>query len=378
MSSSSETLPSKIDTIPALSIPPFEATPVGLIVHSDHVPYEVWEAYGAGLQRVEGALQFVIGDWLNYGPSHYGEKYAQALTIWGEDAYVRLRQYAWIANKMQLYTRVYNLSWTYYREVATLEDTEEQFYWLALAERGDKPEDPDEHWSVARLRQEIQKASFQKRIQKAKETSEGAFDKRWSLEVADLATYSCDKQFDFIITDPPYPREYLGLYGVLAERAKEWLKPSGLLLAMCGQSYLPEIMAAMGKYLSYYWIGCYLTPGQPTPLRQRQVNTTWKPILIYALSDSQYKGKIFGDVWTSPGPDKEWHEWGQSVDGMLSIIQQVCLPGQSIFDPFCGAGTAGVAALKHGCFFRGIDIDETSIALARARLQEASIDPETL
>ena len=53
---------------------------------------------------------------------------------------------------------------------------------------------------------------------------------------------------------------------------------------------------------------------------------------------------------------------------MLSIISQVCLPGQSILDPFCGAGTTGVAALKHGCLFEGIDIDESSVDIAKARL----------
>lgn len=195
---------------------------------------------------------------------------------------------------------------------------------------------------------------------------------RWRVDQADMQTYEAGRRFDFIITDPPYPREYLPLYGALARRALDWLKPGGLVLAMCGQSYLDTIMAMMGEHLDYYWTGCYLTPGQPTPLRTRQVNTTWKPILVYGLPGGSYKGKIFGDVWVSEGNDKDLHKWGQSESGMYAMVKQVCLPGQSIIDPFCGAGTTGVAALRHGCTFRGVELDEQNTGIARARLAEVS------
>jgi len=227
--------------------------------------------------------------------------------------------------------------------------------------------------SINREYQDIIKE--ERRIQREKERSDLiqksqaiAPDERWSVQVADIHTYQPDRQFDFIITDPPYPKEYLELYTVLAERALEWLKPNGLLLAMCGQSYFDQVMNNMAQYLEYYWTGCYLLPGQPTPLRQRQVNTVWKPVVIFSLPGNKYKGKIFGDTWKSDENDKAFHKWGQSESGMLSIISQVCLPGQSILDPFCGAGTTGVAALKHGCLFEGIDIDESSVDIAKARL----------
>jgi len=191
---------------------------------------------------------------------------------------------------------------------------------------------------------------------------------RWSVEVADIREYQTQQRFDFIITDPPYLKEYLPLYEVLAQRAGDWLKDGGLLLAMCGQSYLDQIYEMMSRHIDYYWTAAYLTPGQPTPLRQRQVNTTWKPILIFSKGD--YHGKIFGDVFRSDGNDKSLHKWGQSESGMYSMVSQVCLPGQSILDPFCGAGTTGVAALQHGCLFAGIDIDEQNTRIAAARLVE--------
>lgn len=192
---------------------------------------------------------------------------------------------------------------------------------------------------------------------------------RWYIYQGDIRTWTAPRQYDFIITDPPYPKEYLPLWESLAERAAEWLKPDGLLIAMSGQSYLDEIYKLMGKHLSYYWTSCYLTPHQPTPLRQKQVNTSWKPLLVYSLN-GDYSGKTFGDVYTSPQPGKDNHDWEQSVDGMLAIIKQVCLPGQYILDPFCGAGTTGVAAIKHGCLFDGLEMEQDNVNISKGRLND--------
>jgi site-specific DNA-methyltransferase (adenine-specific) len=193
-------------------------------------------------------------------------------------------------------------------------------------------------------------------------------DERWNVYHGNMETIELNKQYDFIITDPPYSKQYLPLYETLAIRSNEWLKDGGLLVAMCGQSYLNEIYAMLSKHLTYYWTAAYLTPGQPTPLRQVNVNTTWKPLLIFR--NGQYKGKIFGDVFKSDRNEKEYHKWGQSESGMYDIISKMCLPGQSILDPFCGAGTTGVAALQFGCLFDGIELNIENVNISKARLND--------
>lgn len=189
---------------------------------------------------------------------------------------------------------------------------------------------------------------------------------RWNIYHSDFRKWRQEKQYDFVITDPPYPKEFLPLFEDLAIYSKLWLKDGGLLIVMSGQSYLDEIYEMMSRNITYYWTSCYLTPGQPTPLRQVNVNTTWKPLLIFRKGE--YKGKIFGDVFKSDGNDKDFHKWGQSESGMYDIISKICLPGQSILDPFCGAGTTGIAALKHGCFFDGIELDLENVNISKARL----------
>ncbi|GIV52237.1 MAG: hypothetical protein KatS3mg038_2758 [Candidatus Kapaibacterium sp.] len=208
----------------------------------------------------------------------------------------------------------------------------------------------------------------QQRHEMARAVAEIATSDRWQVWQDDIRTWQAPRQYDFIITDPPYPREYLPLYETLAQRAAEWLLPGGLLVVMVGHYYLPEIIEMMTRHMDYYWTACYLMPGQPTPMQQRAVNACWKPILMFTRKGERYSGKTFSDVFRSPEPTKEHHEWEQSVGGMRSIVAQLALPGQFILDPFAGSGTTGVAALMHSCLFHGIDTDADAVAIAKKRL----------
>lgn len=192
---------------------------------------------------------------------------------------------------------------------------------------------------------------------------------KWHIYEGDIRTWKTDRKYDFIITDPPYVKEFIPLYETLGKRAKEWLKPGGLLIAMVGQTYLEECIKLLSKNMTYYWCGAYMTPGTPTQLRQKQVNCNWKPLLIYSL-DGNYKGRIFQDVYTSEANDKTFHKWGQSESGCLSVVSRICIPGQSILDPFCGGGSFGVAALKLDCLFDGLDIDKDNCNISRRRLND--------
>ena len=193
---------------------------------------------------------------------------------------------------------------------------------------------------------------------------------RYRLAVADIREYELEPaSVDFIITDPPYPAEYLDLYGALSEKAARWLKPGGVLLVMCGQSYLPEIMYQLEQHMLYHWTLAYLTPGgQAVQLWQRKVNTFWKPVLWFV--NGEYDGDWIGDVAKSAvnDNDKRFHGWGQSESGMADLIERFTYPGQTICDPFCGGGTTGVVAVKMDRFFVGIDNDPSCIKTTKERL----------
>jgi hypothetical protein len=197
-----------------------------------------------------------------------------------------------------------------------------------------------------------------------------AVTERYHLILSDIAQAKLDPEsVDAIITDPPYPREFLPAYEDLAKLAAHALKPGGSLLVMVGQSYLPEIVRLMTPHLRYHWTLAYLTPGgQATQLWERHVNTFWKPVLWFVKGE--YKGEWVGDVTKSAvnDNDKRFHHWGQSESGMADIIERFTVPGQTILDPFLGGGTTGVVALALNRRFIGIEIEEETFKVAQARI----------
>lgn len=188
-------------------------------------------------------------------------------------------------------------------------------------------------------------------------------------DFAEVGPTLAASSFDAIITDPPYPKKYLPLYGLLAEQAAHLLKPGGSLLAMAGQSYLPEIFNLMTPHLRYNWTVAYLTPGgQAVQLWQRNVNSFWKPVLWFIKG--KYTGKWAGDVATSKvnDNDKRFHHWGQSESGMADLVRRFSEPNDLILDPFCGGGTTGVVCYDLSRQFVGIDIDIDAIEASKQRL----------
>ena len=175
---------------------------------------------------------------------------------------------------------------------------------------------------------------------------------------------------DVILTDPPYAKAYLELYNDLAIKAADVLKPGGTLAVMVGQNYLPDIFKLMDvPGLSYRWTVAYLTPGGQSPqIWPKKINTFWKPVLLYT-KDPEDEMRWIGDVSRSGGNDKDHHKWGQSVSGMIDLIDRLSNPGDLVLDPFMGAGTTGIAAIERGRKFIGIDLSEEAVTEARHRME---------
>jgi site-specific DNA-methyltransferase (adenine-specific) len=178
---------------------------------------------------------------------------------------------------------------------------------------------------------------------------------------------------DWIITDPPYPKEFLGCYSDLAAFAAEALKPGGGILVMTGQSYLPEVIRRLEERLEYCWeLSCHLPRGAPQIWTQ-QINSFWKPILLFSNGE-RLLDRWTGDFYAAPpnDDDKRFHDWGQSVGGMEELIRRFSSAGQTICDPFMGGCATGVAALARGRYFVGGDIDEAHCIQAATRLRGAA------
>ena len=66
------------------------------------------------------------------------------------------------------------------------------------------------------------------------------------------------------------------------------------------------------------------------------------------------------------------HETQKPLPLMLELVELFTDPDDLVLDPFCGSGTTGVACLRLGRRFIGIERDEKYAAVARERLEAES------
>lgn len=104
-----------------------------------------WREVGRSLNAVDSCYKFLLGDWLNYGASQYGEMYEEACKETGLD-YSTLVHYKSVCLSIEFGRRRPNLSYSHHREVSELQP-KEQDNWLELADLG--------NWSVMTLRSKL-------------------------------------------------------------------------------------------------------------------------------------------------------------------------------------------------------------------------------
>lgn len=157
---------------------PGELSRVGLVLPPE-LDFDEWSRVGVVLRDIQSGSLWWWGDWLNYGERAYGEKYAQALDE-SDYAYQTLRNAAYVANRVEMYRRRYNLSWGHHQSVAELDPTEAD----ALLEQAEK-----NGWTVRDLR----------RARRAVKTQ----------ETPDLPA----GKWRSIVADPPWPYEDWPTFG---------------------------------------------------------------------------------------------------------------------------------------------------------------------
>jgi hypothetical protein len=109
-----------------------------------------------------------------------------------------------------------------------------------------------------------------------------------------------------------------------------------------------------------------ITAIKPGPDGTFKVPKGWKPRLP-RTSCSVFRSAVNAN-------EKECHDHSQSMSGMLDIVEAITEPGQLILDPIMGTGTTGVAALRLGRKFIGIEADKKMFKIAKRRLADEGGD----
>lgn len=94
-------------------------------------------------------------------------------------------------------------------------------------------------------------------------------------------------------------------------------------------------------------------------------------------------GKQMRSVWAIGTPSRDEKKYGKHpTQKPLDLLERIVLastnPGDLILDPFMGSGTTGVAALKHGRRFLGIDREREFANVAAKRMMDVVAAQDTL
>ncbi len=122
-----------------------------------------WFAAGRKLGVIGRCSQWWIGDWIRYGNSRWGEKYAEAARVTGYDV-ASLRNMAWVAAQFDSSLRSDKLSWSHHVLLAPL-TADEQPVWIERA--------ISERLSVADLRLELRASGYGSRGEKGVADDQG-------------------------------------------------------------------------------------------------------------------------------------------------------------------------------------------------------------
>jgi site-specific DNA-methyltransferase (adenine-specific) len=100
---------------------------------------------------------------------------------------------------------------------------------------------------------------------------------------------------------------------------------------------------------------------------------------LWAITDRPVPG---GEqvVWPLPTPAAREkvhgrHPTQKPIALLDRVVAASAQPGDLVLDPFCGSGTTGVAAVRAGCRFLGLERDPEYVALAARRLRATEPAP---
>lgn len=183
---------------------------------------------------------------------------------------------------------------------------------------------------------------------------------------------------DMIVTHPPYPQESLPLWSDLGQLAARVLVPGGILAALTGQYWLPDVMARLREHLAYGWTYCQPLPGASARVMSRHVGQTWKPWLCFT-NGPWPSGRVDWHPDTlAPDPRaKGRYTWEQQVGPARQLVERLSPHGGLVLDPMCGVATYGVAALAAGRRFVGTEADAGRFDQSVERLHGAETNPDS-
>ena len=177
---------------------------------------------------------------------------------------------------------------------------------------------------------------------------------------------------DAVVTDPPYGVNYKYASHVDSAENLAALVPLFLREArrIAKRTAVFTGTKNLGLYADADWVYSWVVP-QGAGVSAYGF-TCWTPIAFYGKDAFAGKGS-YPDTFVDYKAKREGvdHPAEKPLSVMLWALERFTHPGQTVLDPFMGSGTTGVACMKLGRNFIGIEKDPGYFAIAQRRIEQA-------
>jgi site-specific DNA-methyltransferase (adenine-specific) len=207
-----------------------------------------------------------------------------------------------------------------------------------------------------------------------------------------------DKSVDAVITDPPYfvseslitsidnlkmlndlrwEDDFLWIPSI-----SQLLRDGGALYVFTGDDQISYLKKELRNNQFRVFGRLHWVKTNPLPSYTKRSYRGGVELALYCIRNGHKndfnidKQRDMRCVWEYPivgGEDRTIHPTQKPLPLIREWINDCSQEGDTIFDPFMGSGTTGVACMQLGRNFIGCEIDPTYYAIAEKRIREASM-----
>lgn len=181
---------------------------------------------------------------------------------------------------------------------------------------------------------------------------------------------------DAVVTDPPYGIGFK--YATHDDDPEKWFALIDEVVPLCRAIARFVIMPSCAvKRLPWWyenhkpdWIVAW---HKGSPGHQSAIGfNDWEPHVVWGRP----KRPMHDYFSTQCGFDPNGHPCPKPVEYASWLVTRAAGAGETVCDPFMGSGTTGVAAVKAGRKFIGIELDPIYYDIARRRIDDALARPD--
>lgn len=219
-------------------------------------------------------------------------------------------------------------------------------------------------------------------------TSDCGTVKLWQADCLDVLPTL--QGVDAVVTDPPYGvessqngmRRQLGhkistnYAGVFADTPEYIAATCVTAIELCIKKAAAVAVSPGFKCLNLYprpsHIGGFYYQGQSTVTAWGAA--WWQPVLFYGKDPKT--GHLQRDMFIGKSNGSQCdidHPCPKEIGSWSLLVERMSHEGQTVLDPFMGSGTTGVACVRAGRSFLGIERDQKYFEIAKRRISDELI-----